>query len=116
MDTKMLSFRGNQFNETKDTKSKANENTKNLTSQREFFEPKYRHNSFIIQKYIERPLLINSRKFDIRIWVFLDSEGNAYYCKKGYLRTSSKKFVLDPGDPDNRLVHLTNVAIQKFSD
>ena len=27
---------------------------------------------FIIQKYIERPLLINKRKFDIRVWVLIN--------------------------------------------
>ena len=81
-----------------------------------FGEPKYKHNSFIIQKYIERPLLINQRKFDIRVWIFIDSEGDAYFCKKGYLRTSSKKFFLDADDPDNRFVHLTNIAVQKHSE
>ena len=78
-------------------------------------EAKYKHNSFIIQKYLERPLLIDQRKFDIRIWVFLDSKGNAYICKPGYLRTSSYKFELDPDDPDNRFVHLTNIAVQKYT-
>ena len=77
--------------------------------------PKYKHNSFIIQKYIERPFLINERKFDIRIWIFVNSDGNAYFCEMGYLRTSSNKFVLDDEDPDNRFVHLTNIAVQKYS-
>ena len=79
------------------------------------FEAKYKHQKFIIQKYIERPLLLNQRKFDIRVWVFLDSRGQAYFCRQGYLRTSSYKFELDPDDPDNRFVHLTNNAVQKFS-
>ena len=77
--------------------------------------PKYKHNSFIIQKYIERPLLINERKFDIRIWIFVNSDGNAYFCEVGYLRTSSNKFEIDDEDPDNRFVHLTNIAVQKYS-
>ena len=47
--------------------------------------------------------------------MFLDSRGQAYYCRQGYLRTSSYKFELDPEDPDNRFVHLTNNAVQKFS-
>ena len=33
---------------------------------------KIKHNTFIIQKYIERPLLIYKRKFDIRVWVLLN--------------------------------------------
>ena len=28
--------------------------------------------NFVIQKYIESPLLIDSRKFDIRMWVLLN--------------------------------------------
>ena len=89
-----------------------NNNSNQVTK---YGEAKYKHNSFIIQKYIERPLLINQRKFDIRVWVFLDCRGNAYICRPGYLRTSSYKFELDPGDPDNRFVHLTNIAVQKYS-
>lgn len=35
---------------------------------------KIKHNTFIIQKYIEKPLLIYNRKFDIRVWVLLDQD------------------------------------------
>jgi len=68
--------------------------------------------SLVIQKYIESPLLIQQRKFDIRVWVLVTQEMNCYFFKEGYLRTSSKKFILDPNNSDNKFVHLTNNAIQ----
>ena len=35
--------------------------------------------TFIIQKYIEQPALINGRKFDIRVWVLLDQNKDVYF-------------------------------------
>ena len=70
-----------------------------------------KHNSFIIQKYIERPLLIDQRKFDIRVWAFINYDQSVYFFKEGYLRTSSSEFKIDPNNPDDQYVHLTNNAI-----
>eukprot|EP00347_Sterkiella_histriomuscorum_P015512 403356749 len=76
----------------------------------------FKHNSFILQKYIERPLLIHQRKFDIRVWVIINYDSSCYMFKEGYLRTSSSEYGIDPNNPDDQYVHLTNNAIQKFSD
>jgi hypothetical protein len=67
--------------------------------------------TYVIQKYIEKPLLINNRKFDIRVWVLITQSENCYFFPQGYLRTSSEKFSLD--NLDSTFIHLTNNAIQK---
>lgn len=43
---------------------------------------------FIVQKYIESPLLINGRKFDIRVWVLVTHNLECFFFKEGYIRTS----------------------------
>jgi len=68
---------------------------------------------FVIQKYIEKPLLINGRKFDIRMWALLDHEMNVYLFKEGYLRTSARQFTLDHNLIPDKSIHLTNNAVQK---
>lgn len=70
-----------------------------------------KHNSFIFQKYIERPLLIHGRKFDIRCWVLWNYDGKVYLFKEGYLRTSSKPYSINPDNPDDMFTHLTNNAV-----
>lgn len=72
-------------------------------------------NSFIIQKYIEKPLLIHKRKFDIRVWVLVSHTGKWYFFKEGYLRTSGSDYKLDEANPDDQWVHLTNNAVQKYA-
>lgn len=73
--------------------------------------------SLILQRYIQKPLLIHSRKFDIRVFVLVISSNKllrAYICTEGYLRTSSKPFTLS--NFENKFVHLTNDAVQKHGN
>lgn len=70
----------------------------------------------IVQKYIERPLLIRQRrKFDIRQWVLVTSiDPLIIYCfSECYLRLSSVPFTLDEAALHDPLVHLTNHSIQR---
>eukprot|EP00354_Favella_ehrenbergii_P002278 CAMPEP_0170451592 /NCGR_PEP_ID=MMETSP0123-20130129/780_1 /TAXON_ID=182087 /ORGANISM="Favella ehrenbergii, Strain Fehren 1" /LENGTH=154 /DNA_ID=CAMNT_0010713331 /DNA_START=1357 /DNA_END=1821 /DNA_ORIENTATION=- len=65
-----------------------------------------------------RPLLISKRKFDIRVFALIVAHADTglirgYFYEEGYLRTSSKDFNIDKWD--NRLIHLTNDAVQKNS-
>lgn len=72
--------------------------------------------TFIVQKYIDRPLLINRRKFDIRAFGLLTSINGylkGYFYEDGYIRTSSKEFTSKCNDI---FIHLTNDAVQKNCD
>jgi hypothetical protein len=48
--------------------------------------------TFIVQRYLEKPLLINGRKFDIRVWVMLSQDFKLCMFKEGCLRTSSEAY------------------------
>jgi len=73
--------------------------------------------TYILQKYIDRPLLIFKRKFDMRCYAMTTCVNGCikgYSYQEGYLRTSSKEFSIT--NLNNKLIHLTNDAIQKKSD
>ena len=61
---------------------------------------------YVVQKYIEKPLLYYGRKFDIRVWALYTEDDKVYFCKRGYIRTSSDEFTTKISD--NKAVHLTN--------
>ena len=76
-----------------------------------------------MQKYIERPLLLNGRKFDIRISVLVSDEWDVYVYRDGICRTSSALY--DSGESGasvaaastaggglNKTAHVTNNAFQ----
>ena len=48
-------------------------------------------------------------------WVLITHELDCYLFKEGYLRTSSSEFKIDQENIDDKFVHLTNNAVQKFS-
>ena len=69
---------------------------------------------FVIQKYLERPLLINKRKFDIRLWVCVTHDLKCFLFREGYIRMSSREYTLNNEQHANPFVHLTNNAIQRI--
>ena len=73
----------------------------------------YKSNKIILQKYIEKPLLYNGRKFDMRIWVLLNHKMDIYIFKEGHLKATSFNYSLNNSD---LYVHLTNYSVQKYSD
>ena len=67
-----------------------------------------RINNFVIQKYIERPLLYKGYKFDLRVFAMMTHEKELFVFGDAYVRLSSL-----PYDPEkkNYLIHLTNNAV-----
>ncbi len=78
----------------------------NIENIKEYFTQNNRYSGlFVLQEYINKPKLINKKKFSLRMFVILNSDNQAFLYPKGYLNICQKeydntKFVLD--------AHLTN--------
>ena len=72
--------------------------------------------AYVISRYINDPLLIGGKKFDLRLYVLVTSYRplKVYVYRHGFARFTTVNYSND--DIDNELMHLTNVAIQKHSD
>ncbi len=72
--------------------------------------------SVIVQKYLENCFLVHNRKFDIRCYILITTVNGSlkgYWYNDGYIRTSSEEYNLE--DCGNRMIHLTNDAVQKHN-
>ena len=71
--------------------------------------------AYVISRYVENPLLIGGKKFDLRIYVLVNSFRplSVYQYAHGFARFCNAKYNTDKSDIDNPFIHLTNVAIQK---
>lgn len=71
--------------------------------------------SYVISRYIENPLLIGGKKFDLRLYVLVTSfrPMKVYLFKLGFCRFCTVKYDTSGTELDNMYVHLTNVSVQK---
>ncbi|XP_027038138.1 polyglutamylase complex subunit TTLL1-like isoform X3 [Pocillopora verrucosa] len=74
--------------------------------------------AYVISRYIDNPLLIGGKKFDLRIYVLVTSYRplKCYLYKLGFCRFCTVQYNASLSELDNMFVHLTNVAIQKYGE
>ncbi|XP_063843784.1 polyglutamylase complex subunit TTLL1-like isoform X2 [Scylla paramamosain] len=79
------------------------------------FNPALVKDTYVISRYIENPLLIGGKKFDLRMYVLVTSYRplKAYMYKQGFCRFCTVRYDTSGQELDNMFVHLTNVSIQK---
>lgn len=71
----------------------------------------------VVSKYIANPFLINSKKFDLRIYVLVTSVDplRVYIFKEGLARFATHEYDMTKNDKADKFMHLTNYSINKKS-
>lgn len=73
----------------------------------------------VIQRYVDRPLLINGYKFDLRVYVVVTSFDplKIYLNREGLVRIATERYAAPSADNlDHRTMHLTNYSVNKHSE
>lgn len=68
---------------------------------------------YIVQRYIQLPLLLGGKKFDLRLYTLVTSHNPLviYIYRSGFGRFTHSRY--DTHDLNSLSSHLTNVAVQK---
>lgn len=73
---------------------------------------------YVVSRYIDNPLLLGGKKFDLRLYVLVLSFKplKVYLSDLGFARFCNIKYDFEDEDLDNKYMHLTNVAVQKHGE
>lgn len=68
---------------------------------------------YVVQRYLNNPLLIGGKKFDLRIYVLVTNYQplTVYLYREGFGRFTHQRYSHNMDDLSNPFMHLTNVAI-----
>ena len=73
-----------------------------------------KNRTWVVQKYLETPLLLGGRKFDIRMLVLVTADHRVYMYRDSYVRTASSAY--DASNTKDSAIHLVNDAVQSQGD
>lgn len=73
--------------------------------------------NYVVSKYVDNPLLIGNKKFDLRLYVLVTNYKPLKVWKscKAFARFCSESYLKDDCDEENLFAHLTNVSYQQKS-
>jgi len=76
------------------------------------------HESLVVSRYIENPLLLYSHKFDLRIYVVVTCYDplRVYVYREGLVRFASERYEVGKFSDTNQYSHLTNYSINKKNE
>mmetsp|Transcript_48038 Transcript_48038/g.88471 ORF Transcript_48038/g.88471 Transcript_48038/m.88471 type:complete len:988 (+) Transcript_48038:177-3140(+) len=79
------------------------------------FEKKVSQRAGVVQRYIERPLLLDGYKFDLRLYVVITSYDplKIYLFNEGLVRLATEKYSTSTKSINHRTMHLTNYSVNK---
>eukprot|EP00117_Sycon_ciliatum_P000086 scpid22923/ scgid4518/ Tubulin polyglutamylase TTLL4; Tubulin--tyrosine ligase-like protein 4 len=74
-----------------------------------------RRRSVVVQRYLDKPYLINESKFDLRVYVYVPSYDplRIYVYEDGLVRFATCKYKNSSKHIANRFMHLTNYSVNK---
>lgn len=86
-----------------EVKRRMNQNRENIKDQ------------YLISRYIDNPLLICGKKFDIRLFVLVTTFRplKAYLYGEGFCRLCCERYTNNTNSLHNKFIHLTNTGVQK---
>ena len=77
------------------------------------------HSDLLVQRYIKTPVIIDKKKFDLRLYVLIKGVRpmQAYLCDEGLARFCTEDYRQpNPQNMKNMFMHLTNFSLNKHSE
>jgi len=77
------------------------------------------NNDFVVQEYVDNPLLLDQKKFDLRIYVLVSKLDplECYYCNEGLVRLCTQPYTKPTIKNSKEMcMHLTNYSMNKNSE